>query len=198
MQTGSSVTITGNGFIPGDLVLFGDPGTTDPKQLRTIAEQVGATPTALNGTSLTVNVPRSAISGPIVVVDPVGADSAIGLKSPQGFTVKDYRNTFCFSFKNFSFNVTWDMVKGEFGGNQVDICPGIPFTNICWDTGIPNPLALALWGDEAIAFNGNGACYGMALASVVMSENPGMINAANGLPSGASPTIYNLHAERAP
>jgi hypothetical protein len=128
-------------------------------------------------------VPRYAVNGPIEVIEPDG----VALASAQTFIVNNYRNTFAFSFSNFTFNIDWNNVKGEFGGNQVD------FTFFGNDTGIPNPFALLFWGISAAALNGKGACFGMALTSVLLSEyEPSQINASNGLPNGAAPIVYNL------
>jgi hypothetical protein len=190
LQTGSEVDITGQDFQPGAKVIFGNPGTTDPQALLRMANQagVGATPSInSSGTWLSVNVPRYAVSGPIAVIDPDGTC----LLSPQTFTVNNYLNTFAFNFQNFTFNITWGDVKGEFGGSQVDVCIPNPFGS--GDTGVPSPVALGVWGIAAAALNGKGACFGMGLTSVLMSEyNPGWVNAANGLPANAAPTVFNL------
>jgi hypothetical protein len=151
LQTGSAVKVYGSGFVPGTRVKFGS------------YSGFLATPTAIDpkGTWLTVNVPRYATSGPLQLIFPNGTV----IKTTETFTVHDYLNTFGFSFQNFGFNVTWGMVKGEFGGDQVDITVGVPFTSLQYDTGVPSPLALAFWGVLAASMNGKGACFGMALAS---------------------------------
>jgi hypothetical protein len=165
LQTGSAVTIYGSGFGPGIRVQFGNSGIT-------------ATPIAIDskGTWLTVYVPRYAASGPLSLILPDGTV----LQSTQTFTVHDYINTYGFSFNNFNFNVSWGMIKGEFGGDQADITVGIPFTHLQVDTGVPSPFALAYWGVAAAALNGKGACFGMALTSDLL--------AARGQ------TVYNLPA----
>jgi hypothetical protein len=95
--------------------------------------------------------------------------------APNGtLTVHDYLNTYGFNFSNFIINdgepgISWGTVKGEFGGDQVDITAGIPFTSVQIDTGIPSPSGLAYWAAAAIAFNGGGACFGMALMSEKMA-----------------------------
>jgi hypothetical protein len=184
-QQGSSVTISGIGFLPGSKVQF---GKASPAQ--TIDSSLETAPTYVDpsGTSLTVNVPRYAVNGPVYVVLP---DNTV-LTSPtsQSFTIHNYRNTYGFSFHNFTFNVTWGDVKGEFGGDQVDITISTPLGTI--DTDVPSPAGLAFWGASAIAFNSKGACFGMALESRLLAANPGWISAANGLPSGQAPTVYNL------
>jgi hypothetical protein len=182
LNTGSEVDIAGYGFQPGAKVIFGTPGTSDPKVLA----QLEATPSFIgnNGTWMKVNVPRYALSGPVEVIEPDGTV----LTAPGTFTVENYRNTFGFSFENFNFNIDWGNVKGEFGGNQVD------FTLFGWDTGVPNPQGLTFWAIAAATLNGKGACFGMSLTSVLMSPiyQPWLINANNGLPNGAAPTVYNL------
>jgi hypothetical protein len=190
LQTGSEVDITGRDFQPGAKVIFGNPGTADPQQLWQLANKagVGATPSINgSGTWLSVNVPRYAVNGPIEVIDPDGTC----LVSAQSFTVNNYRNTFAFSFQNFTFNITWDDMKGEFGGSQVDICVPNPWGS--GDTGVPSPVALGVWGIAAAALNGKGACFGMDLTSVLMNEyNPSWINAGNGLPANRAATVFNL------
>jgi hypothetical protein len=200
LDTGSEVVVHGFGFQPDVMVIFGDPSTDDGKQLSDVAQQagVGAKPTYIDpsGTWLKVNVPRYAVDGSVYVVEPDGT----ALQSPDQFHVNNYRNTFGFSFENFKFNVTWDDVKNEFGAEQVDIYGPVPhgvFPFMWWewgDSGVPTPLSLEVWAILAAAFNQNGACYGMALTSVLMSAeyHPDWINAGNGLPDGAAPTVFNL------
>src|SRR5262249_36002444 len=55
-------------------------------------------------------------------------------------------------------------------------------------------LAAAYLAFCAGLLNGKGACFGMVLTSIQMQNNPGLINATNGLPSGASATVFNLQA----
>jgi hypothetical protein len=187
-ENGSSLAVYGYGFQPGAVVLFGDPGsgtTGDLQKLKQYAAQYGTTPSFLDpgGASLTVNVPRDAVSGHVWVVEPDGT----GLQSPQQLTVNDYRNTFGFSFPNFNFNINFGMIKAEYGGDQVD------YTLFGQDTGVPTLEALAVWGIAAAALNGKGACFGMALTSVLLSEyTPTLINSTNGLPNGAAAAVYNL------
>jgi hypothetical protein len=177
LQTGSEVDIAGYGFQPGARVIFGNPGTSNPKHLLALAGTagIGAIPTAIspNGTWLSVDVPRYAVNGPVEVIEPDG--TVLTNPSMQTFVVANYRNTDGFSFQNFNFNVTWDMVTGEYG-SQVDSPEGLLFWAIC-----------------AGAFNGKGACFGMSLTSVLLSEyESSQIDATNGLPSGAAPTVFNL------
>src|SRR5262249_9043552 len=183
LQTGSSVTITGYGFGPGTKVRFN--GWAGDSYLL-------ATPTgiAADGTSLTVNVPLFAQTGPLVVNLPDGTS----LQSSQPFTVRDYRNTYGFSFNNFNFNVTAGMIDGEYGS---PVSAG--HLAVGWVLGCPvgggaaaaaeAAAAAAYWGACAAAFNGKGACFGMILTTVQMANNPGLINATNGLPSGAAATV---------
>jgi hypothetical protein len=189
LQTGSEVDIAGYGFQQGAKVIFGDPSTSDPQKLLKLANTpgIGATPITINGggTWLSVDVPRYAVDGPVEVIEPDG--TPLKATQVQDFVVSNYRDTFGFSFQNFNFNITWDLLKGEYGGKQVD------YTVLDYDTGIPTWQALLVWGFAAWKLNGKGACYGMALTSVLLSEyQPGLINGTNGLPNGAAPTVFNL------
>jgi hypothetical protein len=187
LQAGSSVTIAGYGLQQKAVVLFG-PGTSDPQKLKDLASKYGTAPTSVDpsGTSLSVNVPLSAVTGPLVVVEPDGT----ALQSAQTFTVNDYRNTNGFSFGNFNPNVNFDNLKAEYGGSQVDIAVNVFGNEI--DTGIPSPWALGVVAVAAGSLS-NGACFGMALTSVLLSEyTPSLIDAANGLPANAAPTVFNL------
>jgi hypothetical protein len=201
LETGSVVTIHGFGFQQGAQVIFGDPKTTDP----TILKKLAASPFNIDasGTFLSVNVPRDAISGPLTILEPDGTS----FQSTDMFTVNNYRNTFGFSFGNdgpFNFGVTFDMIKNEFGAEQVDIYGPHPEPVwyppfVIWsgwgDLGIPTPLATAVWAIMAASLNDNGSCFGMALTSIFMSPkfHPDWINADNGLPGDApAATVFNL------
>jgi hypothetical protein len=200
LDAGSEVDVFGAGFEQGARVIFGDPGTTDPNALKTLADQVAASPSSisLDGTVMHVNVPRYAVDGPVVVVEPDGT----GLKLAAGFHINNYRNTFGFSFQNgFPYTVTWDNVKNEFGADQVDIygphpqaVPYPPFVIAEWgDLGVPTPLALEAWAIMKKTLDNDGTCFGMALTSILMNEfHPDWINATNGLPPGVLPTVFNL------
>src|SRR5262249_5714637 len=94
-------------------------------------------------------------------------------------------------------NVTEGMIDGEYGSpvSAGDVVVG-------WVLGGPvgggavaaaeAAAAAAYWGACAAAFNGKGACFGMILTTVQMANNPGLINATNGLRSGAAATVFNL------
>jgi hypothetical protein len=188
LQTGSEVDIAGYGFQQGARVIFGDPGTSDPQTLLNDAGTagIGAIPTTINqaGTWLSVDVPRYAVNGPVKVIEPDG--TVLTNPGIPAFVVANYRNTDGFSFPNFVFDVTWDLVKGEYG-SQVDI------SLFGLDTGIPSPEGLLFWWLSGWALDGKGACFGMALTSVLLSEYEySQIDATNGLPSGAAQTVFNL------
>jgi hypothetical protein len=201
LQSGSYVIIQGYGFQQGTRVIFGDPQTTDPAKLKTLAGQVAAIPAVdPSGTQLSVTVPPYAINGPITILQPDGTV----LQSADAFTVNNYRNTFGFGFENFDFHVGWQLVKNEFGAEQVDVYGPHPQAVwyppfIIWegwdDLGIPTPLATLVWGIMKASFDDNGACFGMALTSILMSAkyHPDWINADNGLPGTApAATVFNL------
>lgn len=185
LQIGSSLTIYGSGFLPGAKVEFGATGESG----KAVDSQFFTTPVSIdpNGNWMTVTVPRCAVNGVISVIEPNGTVST----SSQTFTVYDYRNTFGFSFHNFDFNVSMGTIESEFGGDQVDITIPTPWGTTI-DTGVPSPFSLAFLGMAAATMNGDGACFGMALTSQLLAANYSAINAANGLPANAVPTVYNL------
>src|SRR5262249_10247979 len=128
------------------------------------------------------------------------------LQSSQTFTVRDYRNTYGFSFKNFTdFNITEGLIDDEYGSpvstGDVIVGAGIGFLfggpgGAVAGAGTASGADAALSG-AYLAFcagllNGKGACFGMVLTTIQMENNPGLINATNGLPSGAAATVFNL------
>src|SRR5207247_3266494 len=90
LRPGTTITVYGAGFLPGSKVSFGDQDAAD----RTTPASISP-----SGTSLTVQVPRYAVSGKVHVYLPTGTELGA---TPQDFTVYYYRNTDAFSFHNFS------------------------------------------------------------------------------------------------
>jgi hypothetical protein len=187
LQTGSEVDVTGQDFQPGAKVIFGNPGTNDPQTLLQMANQAGVGASASinsSGTWLSVQVPRYAVNGPIAVIDPDGTC----LLSPQTFTVHDYRETFGFSFQNYNFDITWGMMQECFGTSQTNISSWTPFGEVV--SPVPNPVAVGIWGLAAAGLNGNGACFGMALATLRLQHHPELFSQFTSSPAGA--TINSL------
>jgi hypothetical protein len=187
LKVGTLVTISGTGFRQGDMVQFGDPSDiTDTS--------VWATPVTLSSQSITVNVPRYALSGSISVIHANPSTSNPPIVSTQSVTVSNYRNTYGFNFENTSsvidFEVSLQEMQNEFGHNQIDITIPTPFGTI--DTDIPTPESLIFEGICLVALNGNGCCFGMALASELMQKDPSLIADVGGVPAGKANTVYNL------
>jgi hypothetical protein len=189
LQSGDSVTIYGAGFLPGTKVQFGNA---------TINPQLLVTPTHIDpsGTWMTVNVPLFAASSKILVQIPGGGVIA----SPQTFTVQSFRNTYGFSFTNdgpFNFSVTEDLIDSEYGSpiSAGDVIVGGILGGVFG-------AGAAVAADEAFAaaykafckaeLDNQGACYGLVLTSVMMTNTPHLINPTYGLPAGAAPTVFNL------
>src|SRR5262249_19642173 len=142
-----------------------------------------ATPTSIaaDGTSLTVNVPLFAQTGPLVVKIPDGTSL-----SSQTFTVRDYRNTYGFSFRNFNdFNITEGLIDDEYGSpvHSGDVIGGAIIGGIFGGpAGAVQGAEAAAAADAAAAaaylafcalvLNGKGACFGMVLTSIQMQNNP--------------------------
>ena len=179
MNPGSTVVITGYNLDMADKVQFGGPTESIP-DLQNSPFYVSA-----DGTALYVTVPRLAMNGQITIFTPEGKYFSTG--SSERFIVHNYRNTDGFSFHNFDFNVSFPLVSGEFGHDATHVSIfGI-------STPAPDPGALTFTAIAAASLNGKGACFGMALASAArFREDPGSINAGNGLPDGAEPTVFNL------
>jgi hypothetical protein len=148
LQPGTPVTITGGGFGPGTTVSFGAD------------RPVAAASIAANGTSLVVNVPATAASGPLAIVSPAGTASG----TPE-FAVDNYRNTRGFSWQN---SCDFQTLAGSsysqsdatalFGASQTIVNLGLfKFFNPVVD------LFLAL-ADAML--DSAGQCYGMSLGSL--------------------------------
>jgi uncharacterized protein with LGFP repeats len=93
-----------------------------------------------------------------------------------------------FNFHNFDFNVDVPLVMDAYGSQAYVTIPN-PFGD---DIEIPTPDTLAFTAFAAAALNGDGACFGMALASLRLMHHPEMINADFGLPPGAPVSTWNL------
>jgi len=178
LHPGTTVTVRGSGFTARSRVQFGDPNEDAP--------DLQATPISVSadGTSLQVQVPRLAIDGPLTVISSSGGRYV----TPASFTVNNYRNVNGFSFENFGFNVSWQNMQDAFGKGQTDYYVGSPWTGYT-DTGVPTAEALAIWGIAAYSLNGNGACFGMALASEQFQHHPETLG--NYALSG-TPTVNHL------
>jgi hypothetical protein len=200
LNQGSSVTIYGSGFLPGSKVQFGHTGTgafIDPALL--------ATPTAIdpNGTWMTVNVPRYAVDGPVLVQLPDGhiLSTAPGLT----FQVEDYRNTFGFSFANWPFRgLTDDTFRAEFPG-QIGVTTSTIGSGLLGTItgglvgallGVGTDLSAQkiLMSQAENMLNGiGGVCFGMDYTSLLLASNASLLYSTGALPAGSTAaTVFNL------
>jgi len=188
LQTGSAVTIYGSGFTTATKVQFGATGTNQMIDPNLLTAPAAVDP---DGKWMTVDVPSDAVSGPLFVSF---ADGTI-LQPSQTFTVHSYRDTFGFSFPNPVLHVDRQMLENEFGTAQMGAASA-------WQWFV-DPAGAAAHDAFAAAFLSvvkrwvNGACEGMSEVSSLMASNPSMIDAANGLPAGAAPTVFDLQSNSA-
>lgn len=150
------IDLRGRGFCPGSLVRFGAAGA--------VASPLSTAP---DGRSLTVDVPRGALSGPVTVIRPGGG---LATKPGTPLNVLGLRANYGYSFPNFAApdNFRFDQFVRVFGDSmylKIDPCDAIPFTFGLVDcpvtTGIPDPIAAIIH----VALQGRGKlglCYGMS------------------------------------
>jgi hypothetical protein len=145
---GTTVTIYGFGFGAGTKIQFGNPNGNSP--------EIQVSPTFVTSDTMTVQVPRFAVDGPLKIIQPSGAS----FQSAQTFTVHNYRNTNGFSFANFSNNtVTISKVEELF---TEDATHGV-FGELTLN-------ARLFAGRASDLLDNKGACFGMALASLRLSH----------------------------
>lgn len=152
MKPGTLISIRGVGFAPGTTVTFGD-----------VAADPGTLTISPNGTQITVNVPRLAVHGDLVVHPVVGPALDTGR-----FEVASFRERNAFSFQNnIHFSVGTGLVMDAFGSQAVAIR---------WPNGdrTPSPGAFA-FSLFASATMGNGVCFGLALTAERMMQHPDWI-----------------------
>jgi hypothetical protein len=185
LNPGTLVTIHGSGFIAGSMVEFADGPETTPNSIGS------------DGTSLTVRVPESAISGPITLIRPNG----VNLVSPTSFTVHYYRDTNAFSFENFKFHISFPMVSDAYGYDATHVTVDDVIGPIGWaaklagvdaTTPVPSPGALAFTAFAEAALGGDGACFGISLSSDRLLNEPSRITNEFDLPAGKAPTVFNV------
>ena len=151
LRPGTAVTLVGQGFCPGSRVRFGADTT------ESIPEEIDP-----SGTSLRVRVPRYATSGPLTVVAPDGAFASSG-----AFAVQSPRASEGFAFNNYSHDgVGLSEVRDLYGADQTNIT-----LDLCWPFGcnvvtpIPSPLTGLYILISNAMLEGNGSCFGVAVAS---------------------------------
>lgn len=184
LQPGTLVTIDGTGLPATARLQFG--GSYEEP---VAAAQALDTATSPDGRRITGRVPRGAMSGIVWVIDTKGTTDEgddTWESAPGYFTVRTFRNTNGFKFSNFGFNVSVPLVQDSFGAEQTNIWFGPVLTPF------PTPQTLALTALGALAFNGKGACFGMALMSQHLAHHPEWFNGGIGLPPNSAPTVFNL------
>jgi hypothetical protein len=178
LQPGTTVTITGSGFVPGMTVQFGSGASAPEASINHDA------------TSITVQVPFGAVDGPLTLTRP--GETIMLPPTTQMLTVHSFRDTNGFNFgNNFDVPITFDMVQNAFGYDQTHI--GVKVFGIGVTTPLPNPAALAFLAAANATHLGDGICFGFSLSELNFLHNPGMINAQYGLNAGQPATIYNLN-----
>jgi len=151
LRAGTQVELSGHGLCPGSTVEFASSHAIAP-----------TTFVSPDHTSILTNVPRYAVTGPLIVSTPFG-DS---FSSSVPFAPTSYRARFGFSFTNPSIGgYSFSDVKEAYGGDQVDISfnPCL-FFDCTIDTGIPSPEGLIFWGilDASLT---DGQCFGVSLST---------------------------------
>jgi hypothetical protein len=149
---GSQLTLTGAGFCPGTKVAVGDPD--NPATPESIAS---------DGSSLSLRVPRGASTGPIHVLPPAGA----GFDGPS-LTVRSFRNTFGFSWKNGDYGLRLNeaLIDELFGQDETNI-------NVFgWLVRKPEAYEFETITNKHIP---GGICFGIAYSSLEFRDFPGEV-----------------------
>lgn len=164
LQDGTLVTLRGEGFCgsPNTRVRFGN----DEAYAKILSRNV-------QGTEITVRVPRLATSGVLQLVPDITNPKANVIEGPM-MTVNTYRNTAGFPFHNYTPHLTVDQMSATFGRAAThitaDACGaltlGVASCRVI--TPIPDPWAMivlaianATMGKE----DGGGACFGFSRTS---------------------------------
>ena len=146
---GSQITLKGAGFCPGTRVAIGDPDDT-------------ATPESISGdgSSLTFRAPRGASTGPVHVLPAAGQ----GFDGPS-LTVRSFRNTFGFSWKNgdYGLRLNGDMVDELFGQEETNI------NVLGWLVRKPEASLFEAMANKHIP---GGICFGIAYSSLEFRDFP--------------------------
>jgi hypothetical protein len=147
-QPGTLVTISGGGFASGTTVAFGNDTPVSPTSI------------GPGASSLAVNVPATAASGPVKVTLPSG----VVLSEQPIFAVDNYRNTRGFMSVN---NDVQNLVGGTYILADATAAFGSGQT-ICNVLGgnFTNPLVQPFLAIVNPALNSGGVCFGMSLSSL--------------------------------
>lgn len=164
LQDGTLVTLRGEGFCgsPNTRVRFGN----DEAYAKILSRNV-------QGTEITVRVPRLATSGVLQIVPDITSPKANLIDGPM-MTVNTYRNTAGFAFHNYTPHLTVDQMSATFGRAAthvtVDGCGvftlGLASCRVI--TPIPDPwamLVLAIANATMGKEDGGGACFGFSRTS---------------------------------
>ena len=192
-QPGTKVELRGTGFCQGSTVRFGANGSSGTPS--TIAP---------DGRSLVVDVPRGAVSGPVILerpADPQGGAPAQLLDPFPNLNVTDFRSIYGFQFVNRGQkgDFTIQQFENTFGAAamyvQVDVCAAatLGILHCPFPSGIPDPVAQITM--YALAGKGKGGlCYGiarsvgdLATGGSLSPFTPLGARSANGLDGPAAP-----------
>jgi hypothetical protein len=167
---GTTVTVSGGGFVHGSTVSFGMDNPIPPTSI------------SADGTTLIANLPPTAASGPVTVTLPSG----IALTGPV-LAVDNYRNTRGFSWYNTTGPGSFQQMVGStysysdatavFGGGQ---------TFPSFDNGF-GLMVLAFLGIADLSFDSAGQCFGMSQASLLFASGAFNYNSMPLQPAGSEP-----------
>lgn len=150
---GSQLTLKGAGFCPGTKVAVGDPD--NPATPESIAS---------DGSSLSLRVPRGASTGAVHVIPAAGQ----GFDGP-GLTVRSFRNTFGFSWKNgdYGLRLNEELIDELFGQDETNI-------NVFgWLVRKPEAYEFETITNKHIP---GGICFGVAYSSLEFRDFPGEVS----------------------
>ncbi len=189
--------------VPGQTILTTGPGGSPASTWQQVAMVFGTTPSYLSSSSIVVNVPTDAVSGPVYVVHPDG----YVMTSPETLQVFSFRNSFAFSFNNganngFDGQNTMPNDWADFNVTEQDLADEFPGSTSFLNY-ITSNVQLGAWSS---ALNGNGSCFGLDVtASLLYQEfNTGMgignVAVLSPIPptSGGPPPAINFSSLYAP
>jgi hypothetical protein len=188
-QSGSQVTVDGQGFCPGTQLAFGNSKALVVSPVENAAH-----------TTLTAAIPPLATTGNVYAIAPGKSLSSTGtLVSPQPYIIDNYRDINGFSFDNSNAfqnavgGYSFSDVSDVFGYDQthVGINPCYPFGDCSITTPVPDPFALLFWGVADVAIE-DGQCFGFSLASQRLMHGDEFYSTFPSQPGASTESVWNL------